>query len=90
MATHKSAIKRNRQNQQRRLRNKTIRSKMKTSIKSLLSAVEKRDKSEAEEKLKLATSIISKTASKGVIHKNAAARKIARLTKKVNVLQAIS
>jgi small subunit ribosomal protein S20 len=84
LATHKSALKRHRQNQKRRLRNKIIRSQLKTSVKSYVTAIESKDKTAALEATKAAISTISKTASKGVIHKKTASRKISRLTKKVN------
>jgi small subunit ribosomal protein S20 len=86
LATHKSALKRHRQNQKRRLRNKIIRSQLKTSIKSYTAAIEGKDKAAAQEAAKAASSTISKTASKGVIHKKTASRKISRLAKKVNTL----
>jgi small subunit ribosomal protein S20 len=86
LATHKSALKRHRQNQKRRLRNKIIRSQLKTSVKSYVTAIESKDKSTAQEAAKAAISTISKTASKGVIHKKTASRKISRLAKKVNTL----
>jgi small subunit ribosomal protein S20 len=86
LATHKSALKRHRQNQKRRLRNKIIRSQLKTSIKSYTAAIESKDKAAAQEAAKAASSTISKTASKGVIHKKTASRKISRLAKKVNTL----
>jgi small subunit ribosomal protein S20 len=84
LATHKSALKRHRQNQKRRLRNKIVRSQLKTSVKSYVAAIESKDKTAALEATKAAISTISKTASKGVIHKKTASRKISRLTKKVN------
>jgi small subunit ribosomal protein S20 len=86
LATHKSALKRHRQNQKRRLRNKIIRSQLKTSIKSFVTAIESKDKPAAQEAAKAAIATISKTASKGVIHKKTASRKISRLARKVNTL----
>jgi small subunit ribosomal protein S20 len=86
LATHKSALKRHRQNQKRRLRNKIIRSQLKTSVKSYVTAIESKDKAAAQEAAKAAISTISKTASKGVIHKKTASRKISRLARKVNTL----
>ncbi len=86
MATHKSALKRHRQNQKRRLRNKIIRSQLKTSVKSYVTAIESKDKAAAQEAAKAAISTISKTASRGVIHKKTASRKISRLARKVNTL----
>lgn len=88
MANHKSAEKRNRQSQVRRLRNRVNRSKMKTVIRSLNEAIESGSGEEAQKALKVAVPVIAKTASKGTIHKKNASRKISRLTKKVNALQA--
>ncbi len=85
MAIHKSVIKRDKQNKKRRMRNKSAMSLMKTKVKALLTAVEEKDGVKARASLKEAISTISKTASKGIIHKNTAARKISRLTKKVNI-----
>lgn len=88
MANHKSAIKRNRQNEKRNARNKVYRTQLKTATKKVLAEVEAKDKAEAEKGLKGAVKIISKVASKGVIHKRAASRKISGLSKKVNQLSA--
>ena len=80
MANHKSAEKRNRQNVKRSLRNRSIRSSMRTVISEFRSAV-KNGSEKKEEIFKKTVSIISKTASKGVLHKRTAARKISRLAK---------
>lgn len=86
MANHKSAEKRNRQAQVRRLRNKMNRTKMKTSIKKVDEAVLAGSTDAAKEALISATSVIAKTAGKGTIHKKNASRKISRLTKRVNAM----
>jgi small subunit ribosomal protein S20 len=86
MATHKSAIKRNRQNEQRRLRNKSVRSFLRTSIKQVTSAVDAKDAAKARESLDKTVPVIDKAASKGVIHRRNAARKISRLTRAVNTV----
>jgi len=59
---------------------------MKTSLKSLSDAVEGKDKAAAKESLRSTSATIARTAAKGVIHKKTAARKISRLTKRVNAL----
>ena len=87
MATHKSAEKRDRQSVKRRERNVADKSAIKTKIKSLLSAVEAKDKEASISALKVAIPALDKAAVKGVIHKNNASRKISRLTKKINALQ---
>jgi small subunit ribosomal protein S20 len=59
---------------------------MKTKVKAVLTAVEEKDAAKAKTLLREVITTISKTASKGVIHKNTASRKISRLTKRVNTL----
>ncbi len=88
MANHKSAEKRNRQAQARRLRNRINRSKMKTVVRSLNEAIASGSVEEAKAALITAVPVIAKTASKGTIHKKNASRKISRLTKRVNSLEA--
>jgi len=86
LANHKSAMKRNRQNQLQRLRNRSNKSKMKGVVKKLLEALEQKAGDQAQEALKAAIPVIEKTAVKGSIHKKNASRKISRLTKRVNAL----
>jgi small subunit ribosomal protein S20 len=88
VANHKSAEKRNRQAQARRLRNRINRSKMKTVVRSLNEAIDAGSAEEAKAALQTAVPIIAKTASKGTIHKKNASRKISRLTRRVNALEA--
>lgn len=84
MANIKSAKKRILVTETRAARNKSIRSAVKTSIKKVEAAVAAKNKEAAQVALVAATSEISKAASKGVYHKNNAARKVSRLTKAVN------
>ncbi|MCP4665890.1 MAG: 30S ribosomal protein S20 [Deltaproteobacteria bacterium] len=84
MANHKSALKRARQNEVRKIRNKGYKTSTKKAIKEVRAAVADGSAEEARERLANAVSIIQKTASKGVIHKNQASRKISRLTRQVN------
>ena len=86
MANHKSAEKRNRQNQLQRLRNRSNKSKMKGVVKKVLEALEQKAGDQAQEALKAAIPVIEKTAVKGSIHKRNASRKVSRLTKRVNAL----
>jgi len=88
LANHKSALKRARQSEQRRLRNRIRKTRMKGVIKAVQQAVSAHSPELAVEKLKEAISEIDKTAARGVIHKNKAARKISRLTRHVNRLTA--
>jgi small subunit ribosomal protein S20 len=87
LATHKSAEKRDRQSKKRRERNIADKSAIKTTIKSVLSAVETKDKEASAKALKAAIPALDKAAVKGVIHRKNASRKISRLTKKINTLQ---
>ncbi len=88
MPNIKSAKKRVRQNEKRRLRNKAIRTRTKTEIKKFLKAVEEKDVSKAEELLRNAIKYIYKAKSKGVLHWRNAGRKVSRLTLKLNKLKA--
>jgi len=84
LAHHKSAIKRNRQNQNRRMRNRVVKTQVKTASKKL-SQVQKTGDTEAiDRELTRAQSIIDKAAKKGVIHRRTAARKKSRLARSVN------
>lgn len=84
MANIKSAKKRTLVNQTKADRNKSIKSGVKTAMKKVLAAVEAGDKSVAAAELAAATKTIEMAASKGVYHKNNAARKVSRLSKAVN------
>jgi len=86
LATHKSAEKRNRQSRKRRLRNMSAKSLVKTMTKKVLKAVGEKDQEGAKKRLLEAVVAIDKAASKRVFHKNTAARKISKLTRKVNSL----
>lgn len=90
MANHKSALKRHRQSLVRRIRNRAIKSVLRTSIKSVRVAVEEKSLEDAQAALKVAIPTINRAASKGTIHKCNAARKVSRLTKSVNALAAAS
>ena len=84
MANHKSALKRARQNDIRRLRNKAVKTRTKNATKNVHLSLSGDAHEEASAKLIEAQATIDKAAKKGVIHKNTAARKISRLTKRVN------
>ena len=90
MANHKSAIKRNRQNDVRSARNRGLRTQIKSHTKKVLTAIEEKNVEAAQKSLKEATTVIAKVSSKGVLHSRAASRKISGLTKKVNQLSAAS
>ena len=84
MANIKSAKKRVLVAQTKADRNKSIKSAVKTSIKKVEAAVATKDVEAAKAALVNATSVIDKAESKGVYHKNNAARKVSRLSKAVN------
>ena len=84
MANIKSAKKRILVNRTKAERNKSIRSGVKTAMKKVLAAVEAGDKAAAANELKAATKTIEMAATKGIYHKNNAARKVSRLSKAVN------
>ena len=87
MANHKSALKRNRQNAVRNARNTHVRTTMRTYVKRLRLAVAEGNVEAAQAALAVVVPCIDKAATKGVIHKNTASRKIGRLNKLVNTLQ---
>ena len=82
MANIKSPIKRNRQNELRRLRNKATKSEIKTRVKTAVSAATAGAES-SDEAVRIAMKRLDKAASKGVIHKNQAARRKSRLMKRL-------
>lgn len=88
MATHQSAIKRSKQNEKRRLRNISIKSSVRTEIKTVVRALETKDAEQSKAALMKVIPVLTKAAAKGVFHKKTASRKISRLTKKVNALKA--
>jgi small subunit ribosomal protein S20 len=86
LATHKSAIKRNRQNAKKQLINQMRRTRVKSLTKEVLTAVEAGDRETAQEALGKAVPVIQRAASRGTFHRNTASRKVSRLTKRVNTI----
>jgi len=84
LANHKSAIKRARQNELRHLRNKSVKTRIKTIVKDIRSAAAGRSSDDMSARIIAAQSAIDKASKKSVIHKRTAARKISRLTKLTN------
>ncbi|MQA82489.1 MAG: 30S ribosomal protein S20 [Streptosporangiales bacterium] len=82
MANIKSQIKRNRQNEAARQRNKTVRSSLKTSVRKFREAADTGDTEQARTLLVAATRELDKAASKGVIHKNGAANRKSALARR--------
>ena len=81
---NKSAIKRTRQTETKTIRNRSIKSEIKTLIKNIETAVSDKSAEGAKNALAKAIIAIDKAAQKGVIHKSTASRKVSRLTKLVN------
>lgn len=87
MANTKSALKRVRQNAVRNARNRSYRTRMRNAVRRLRAAIEAGNAGEAREMLTATIALVDATASKGVIHRNAAARTVSRLTRAVNGLE---
>lgn len=79
MPIHDSAAKRHRQSEKRRLRNRAIRSRIKSSVKHFLEAIESKARDEAESRFREFAHLIDGAVSKGVYHRNTAARKKSRM-----------
>ena len=86
MANIKSQIKRNRTNEKARLRNKSVKSSLKTSVRKFHEAAEAGDAAEAKALAKEATKALDKAASKGVIHANQAANRKSAIDKRAAAL----
>jgi small subunit ribosomal protein S20 len=84
LANHKSALKRARQNELNRLRNKAVKTRVKSIVKEVRFSVEESSNGDVMAKLISAQTLIDKASKKGVLHKKTAARKISRLSKLVN------
>ena len=78
MANHKSSLKRAKQSEVRRMRNKAVKTRVKTAVKAISTA------ENPQEQLPLTQSVIDKAAKKGVLHRRTASRKISRLAKQIN------
>jgi small subunit ribosomal protein S20 len=87
VANIKSQIKRNRQNEKARMRNKAVKSSLKTSVRKFREAAEAGDVDEAGEALRAASRQLDKAASKGVIHKNQAANRKSAIARTYAELQ---
>lgn len=87
MANIKSQIKRNRQNEKRRLQNRVYSGTARKAIRKTLVAIESGEKEDARSKAMAAMKALDKAAAKGVIHKNNAARRKSRLMKQLNSME---
>jgi small subunit ribosomal protein S20 len=84
MPNHKSAEKRQRQNEKRRIVNRNNRGRVRTGIKKLRAALDGGDAGQVQSLLPATVSLIDKAVQKGVLHRNAAARYKSRLTVHAN------
>ena len=87
LANIKSAIKRNKQNEKRRLRNRIYTGRARTFVKKAQTAIEGGDMTDARQATQVAISALDKAAEKGIIHKNNAARRKSRLMKRLYQLE---
>ncbi len=83
---HQSQIKRQRQNEKRALQNLPIRSEVRTFIKKVRQALEKKDLAGAKTALMDATRIVDKAVSQGILHRNTGSRKISRLAHQLSTV----
>ena len=88
MANHKSALKRARQNEVKRINNKGYKTRVKKAVKEVRTALSDNSVDQAKKSFVKTVSIVQKAASKGIIHRNQASRKISRLATQINRLTA--
>jgi small subunit ribosomal protein S20 len=86
LANIKSAIKRNKQNEKKRIRNRVVRGSTRTFIKKAQVAIESGESKTSVDAVQVAISALDKAAAKGVIHKNNAARRKSRLMKRLSAV----
>jgi small subunit ribosomal protein S20 len=86
VANIKSQIKRNKQNEKRRMRNKSVKSELKTYVRKFRVAADAGDAAAATEAARAACRKLDKAVSKGVIHKNQAANRKSSIARRANVL----
>jgi small subunit ribosomal protein S20 len=88
VANHPSALKRQRQAEKRRLRNRNVKTALRTYVRGVREAVAARDSTLAKEKLAVAARALDRAVTKGVLHARSASRKISRLARLVNSVAA--
>ena len=84
MANHASALKRQRQSENRRLRNRGHKSAINTTVKKVVTSLSAKEPDKARELFREAVARLDGAVTKGVLHRKTASRKISRLTKMVN------
>ena len=88
MANHPSALKRHRQSERRRLRNRAVKTRLRHLVREVRAAVSAHDAGKAGESLARASRALDKAVTKGVLHRNTASRRIARLARAIDQLGA--
>ena len=88
MATHKSAIKRHTQSEERRVRNAAVRSRVRHAIKQVRQSIAARELEAAETRLRTAERLLFRAVTKGVLHRKTASRYLSRLSHGVHTLRA--
>jgi len=88
VANHASAIKRARQSEDARMRNRAMRTRVRNAVKTVRQALEAKDAQQAQAALRQAVSVIDKAAGRGVLHTRTASRYVARLSGQVQALGA--
>lgn len=86
---HPSAVKRHRQSERRRVRNRAVRSQVRGAIKHVRQAIEATKTSEAEARLRAAERLLAKAVTQRVLHRNTASRYLSRLSSQVNRLRSV-
>ena len=87
---HKSAVKRHRQNVKRAAHNHVVRTRVRHAVRELRETIAGKEAAKAETELKAVMKTIDQAVTKGVLHRNSAARRIARLSQQVAALKAPS
>ncbi len=86
MANIKQSLKRHRQSLKARARNKPVKTRVKNTLKEVRQAIAAKDKEQAREALRKANSVLDRAASKNVIHRREAERKVSRLSRKIQAM----
>jgi small subunit ribosomal protein S20 len=88
VANHASALKRHRQNLKRRVRNQALRTRLRHLVREVRTAIAGKDADAAAKTFARATRALDKAVTKGVLHRNSAARRVSRLARAVSAVAA--
>jgi small subunit ribosomal protein S20 len=84
---HASVLKRNRQNEKRREKNRAARSRVRTEVRKARETIAREDVPAAEAELRIVVGALTRAGSKGIMHRNAVSRRVSRLSKQVAALK---